>query len=187
MAGCLKGSGWLTSLEFVNNKWGPEGLVKIKSVLSKEDLEEIFGRHILDVSWVNFSSYLHFIVAADKIFGRGDMEIVREAARYAAQVNLRGVYKIFLAVCTPSFFLNRVPRIWNTYYNVGILSVAESKKDKMIYHLAGWPDIPEYHEINHLSYLAEGARLAGAKNTKTFHNFCQRRGDTFCEYGIIWD
>jgi hypothetical protein len=185
--GKIKGNAFLTYIDYFKDKFGPDAINIIKATMSAEDSSQLFNKKILTVSWIEYSTHIRFLLAADKIFGSGDGQVILDGGRWCARKDFSGMYKIFIAVASPMFLLKKVPNMWRTFYNSGSMQ-AEALSDTHIQLvLTDFPNIPEKHELEQLYYFEEILLMAKAKKAKATHPKCMARGDEQCIFDIIWE
>lgn len=181
-----KGSGWLATYNYLLQRFGPDQLEKVKAALSEKDRQELFGRRHLYVTWFDFSSYMNFMLATDKLLGKGDLNIIREAGYACARDNFKGVYKFFISLTSPKFILNNANKVWKQYYDCGEVKV-EWPGDKRCYLKLTGADVPLHHEWDQIPTLEEVVRLSGGENVRIIHPRCMARKDSHCLFEITWE
>jgi hypothetical protein len=181
----VKGTGWLSNYDYVLKIAGPEGVKKIISSLSPED-RNIFSKPILPILWLDFGAFMRFMLAADRIFGKGDYKVIEAASIHAAQKDLRGIYKMFISFTSPQFIIKNAATLWRTYYNRGVLSAEWSTDTSGRLTLENFPDMPLHHEHNHMPYMEECFRMSGGKDIVGSHPQCLARGDKACVFEFSW-
>lgn len=129
--GNIKGTGWKGVYEYLLKVGGPEGIDKVKAALSKED-QEIFTKPILPISWIDFGAYMRFLLTADRVLGKGDMQLIKDANIYNANNDLKGIYKMFISFISPQTILRNAGMVWSRYYDSGKLTVEWEGKQPCI-------------------------------------------------------
>jgi len=181
----VKGTGPLAVYEFLKRRFGDPCLLKIREALSPED-QKVFDKPVLPVTWVDFGFYMRMIVAADKLWGKGDMKIVEEAARYNMNKNFRGVYKILVSFVNPTFVIQRAHLVWRQWFDSGEMKVEVPEPCRARAALTGFTDMPLNHEFNLTPSIDEIMKISGAKNTQTAHVECVLKGAPACVWEIKW-
>lgn len=182
----VKGTGPLAVYEFLKQRFGDQGLVKLRDALSPED-QKTFDKPILPVTWVDFGFYMRMIVAADKTLGRGDMKLVEEAARYNMNKNFRGVYKMLVSFVSPTFVIKRANIAWRQWFDAGHLNAEMPGLRHARLTLEGFADMPPNHEYNLNPSFDEVMRISGGKNTQTLHPQCVLKGAPACVWEVRWE
>lgn len=186
LIGCTKGVAWQNMTTYVRDFFPPGSLEKVRAAITPEDDQILFGKPILQVSWVDFRAYMRFFFKLDQILGAGDKKLVWDISIWAAQRNLHGVYKVFLSILSPDVVLKKAGMIWNQYYNRGRLESLWTRDHGTALKLTDFPDIPPGHEWTQLPFMEEALRLSGAKNVKGKHPQCIARGDDHCAFEFTW-
>jgi len=183
--GNLKGAGWKATCEYLIKVGGSDALDRVKAALTPED-RAIFSKPILPITWLDYSAFMRFMLLADKVLGKGDMQIVKDASVYSAQQDLRGIYKIFISFTSPEFIIKNVGVMWRQYYDSGSITVEGKQEKSGALKLVNFPDIPLHHDADQLPYMEECLRLSGAKNVRGSHPKCIARGDDCCIFRFSW-
>jgi len=89
MGGNVKGSGWLSCREYFEKTIGVEGIQKVIQALEPAD-QQAFAKTILPGSWTSYDAFIHFLLKADSLFGKGDNKMIAAANIYSARKILRG-------------------------------------------------------------------------------------------------
>ncbi len=102
----VKGSAFDARFRWVQEHHGPAGLDKVLRALPSED-RALHEAVILPSSWYPFGAFVRVNEAIDRAFGTGDLALVPQVARWAADSNLPTLYKFFYQLGTVSFILGR--------------------------------------------------------------------------------
>lgn len=183
----IKGTGFLGFQSLLLKKFGAAAEEKVKAQLSEEDRTLLFGKKILPIGWVDYGAYTRYMIAADRLFGKGDKELIVTMNREIANTDTRGLYRIFFMVLTTKAIFTKAGQLWRLYYDKGSLTVTSEKSNQCEFNIVGIPDIPHHHEYANYGYFGELGRLTGAKNIKIMHPKCQARGDEVCRFNFYWD
>ncbi len=184
--GNVKGSAVRSFVEYLKSRGGEAGWRRALATLTPEESVEL-SRPILPVHWYDYGSVIRLLLAADKLFGRGDRQLLREAGIYNAHQDLRGIYRMFISYTSPQYVINNSGRVWKQYYDRGQLAVAWQNNKGGALKMTGFPDIPLHHDAQQLGYMEEAFRISGGKNIRGHHPRCIARGDDHCLYEFTWD
>ncbi len=139
---------WFASLPDSSRKFFEESILSTEwyplqesVVVPMENLAKILSKDVNKVSW--------------------DMGI------YSSQVALKGVYKIFVRIASPSFIIGRAANMLESYYRPGSISLAEREKGKIVLEFSDFlkADHLIMHRIAGWSYNTFA--VVKAKNIKT--------------------
>jgi predicted hydrocarbon binding protein len=107
------------------------------------------------------------------------------AGRAAAQDAVRGIYRFFAPVLTPSALLGKASQMWKALYNQGNMVVERQTPGSVHLRVADFPS--ELAGCSRLTGWIEGmAELTGAKDLQIAHTRCYVRGDPECEWDVTW-
>jgi hypothetical protein len=101
---------------------------RVKEAMQPEHRAVLDGR-VLPHAWVPFDVLVDLCVTIDKVFGKGDLSLVKDMGRFAARANLPTLYRIFYVLGSPEFILGRAPRLWDVHYDSGRLETSFSIKE----------------------------------------------------------
>jgi hypothetical protein len=184
--GNVKGTGPLAVYKFIKQRFGDQGLARLREVLNPDD-QKIFDKPILPITWVDFGYYMRMIVTADKTLGKGDLKLVEEAARYNMNENFRGMYKILVSFASPAFVIKRANIAWRQWFDSGQMKVDILGPGHARGTMSDFADMPPNHEFNLTPSIDEIIRISGGKNTQTTHSQCVLKGAPACVWDIRWE
>lgn len=182
----IKGTAWIGMNEYFQKLGGPEGIRKVMDSLSEAD-RAVLSKPILPVTWVDYQAYMNYVLAADRILGKGDFETAKAAALHNARKGLNGPYKIFISIATPKFVVGGVLRFWRQYFDRGTMQAHWQGERNGRLEITDFPDIPLHHEICNTPHMEEALRICGCKNVRFVHTRCIARGDASCIFEASWE
>jgi hypothetical protein len=184
--GNVRGTGWKNNEKFILEQYSRVGYERIVAALGEKD-QEIFLHNAGHLKWLDCGAFMRFMLAADKVVGQGDMEVVKAASIYCARKDLGGLYKVFIAMTSPRVILRNATQLWGKYYDCGEMTMVYEKEKSAGLKLTNFPDVPLYHEFNLIPYMLEAGRFAGAVNPQGTHSKCMARGDDHCLFEFTWE
>jgi hypothetical protein len=87
---------------------------RLPADLAKTARAELFVTH----AWYPLSDYAQLLRAMMEA-NRGGIELICALSREATLQDFRGIYRILVAIVSPSFLMKRVPMLFNRYYDTG--------------------------------------------------------------------
>jgi hypothetical protein len=183
----IKGTGWIAMKKYFDETYGRKDLMKLKAALDEETRALFEKENVLPMTWMDYGAYMKILLTADKVLGRGDFEIVKQANYYGARQDIKGVYKIIVSLVSPKTAISAASKLIKQYYDKGTLFLENVTPKSVTIILEGVDDIPLYHDIENGSYGAEVLRMAGAKNVTVTHPQCMARGDSRCRFDVTWE
>jgi hypothetical protein len=184
MAHC-KGLAVTSRLRWVEEHHGIEGLEKVKAALTPEH-QALLAGHVLPHAWVPMALFTELNVAADRLFGAGDLKLCQTMGAWAAEATLPKVFKLFYRLGSPMFIFERAAKLWTAHYDTG--SLHPSRDEAGTVHLI-IKDVANPHRAHCLSVLgwaAKSIELSGSKVTLAEETRCRTRGDDCCEIQLAW-
>jgi hypothetical protein len=162
----VKGSALRGRLSWVKEMYGQTGLKDLTQDLSPA------GRNVArgDVdprAWYNFPIFIELCTAVDRRFGRGDLVLNVECARWGAHHSVPSLYQPFIRLGSVDWLLGRATKLWNEHFSAGQLVVRHQRDQS---HCEGeildFPQ-PSMALIYSVMGFAMGClELSGAKDVK---------------------
>lgn len=122
---------------------------------------------------------------AAKAKGEPLEEFASRAGRAAASDAVKGIYRFFALVLTPTALLGKAAAMWSTVYNRGQLQVVDQGDTSARLRLSDFPS--ETAGCSRISgWMSRMADMTGVKDVNVRHNQCSARGAKHCEWEINW-
>ena len=121
------------------------------------------------------------------LFYAGKEEGAFELGRYSAEQGLKGVYKLFVKLGSPSFIISRGSQILPTYYKGSALQIVEETKNSVVLHITCFPGINRITELRIAGWMERALSMSGGKNIKIDITRSLAKGDAVTEYKVHWD
>jgi hypothetical protein len=161
----FKGSILLSRFQFLDDRCTPEQKEELIKHLSSE-LRAKVQTGIIGSKWYPIEDYIDYLIVFKAVIGQGKNDIIVELGRYSAQKTLRGIYKLFVKIGSPEFYLKRISVIWKQIFDFGETKAVISKAKRCEVIVTGTGDIPD--EFTHALYgwMIGTLEISGAKNVK---------------------
>jgi len=173
-------------LRYVAAHATPQQLEEVKGRLDPAARTALYGGPLAAGALVDYGAVMQLLLAADKVVGKGDLDLLRQASRKNQEVNLNGVYKALLPFASPAFILEHASKLWQRYHDTGRLTAQKIAPGRVSIVLHDYPDIPLHHGPE-IEGAFEGLLiLAKAKLEKTVHTRCVNQGAPECEWEVAW-
>jgi len=114
----VKGSALSSRILWVELQHGAQGVARLVKQVSPELCGSIEGR-IDKAKWYPFEQFVELNVVIDRLFGAGDLALVRELGRSGADANLKTIYRLFYKLGSVHWILGRGVRLWSAHYDSG--------------------------------------------------------------------
>jgi hypothetical protein len=181
----VKGSAVLARLQFVNERFGHQAGAQLLEALPEADRRALQA-HILPHSWVPYDLFIDLSVAIDQLFGKGDLALCYEQGRYAAEVNLPTLYRIFYRLGTPLFIFRKAARVWEVHYDSGRLIPLQESPNTVRIRIVDFERPHRAHCLSVKGWAARSVEMSGAMIESMSEERCRLWGDGSCEMSLTW-
>jgi hypothetical protein len=135
--------------------------------------------------WYPFSAFVELNTALDRLFGQGDLSLCYEIGRYACDVNLKTLYKIFFRIGSVQFIVRRAAAAWRVNYDDGQMRVLAETNDWVHLRVTGVPAPHRAHCLSVKGWMVRAVELSGAQ-VIGLDERCRTLGDPECEFEFRW-
>lgn len=181
----VKGSAVTSRVRYVRERFGETAYRRLRDSLSPEHREILDGR-VLPHAWVPYELFIAFNVEADRMFGKGDLALCFEMAKYGAEVNLPTLYRIFYRLNTPQFIFRKAARLWEVHYDSGKLIPVDETEHSIGIRIEDFAEPHRAHCLSVLGWAVRSTELSGAMVKDYAEDRCRTRGDVACEMRLSW-
>jgi hypothetical protein len=182
----VKGSALASRVLWVQLGHGGAGVERLRSQVSPE-LRATIETGIDKATWYPFDQFIELIVAIDRLFGTGDLSLVRELARHGADANLRTIYRLFYKVGTTHWILGRAVRLWSAHYDSGYLQVLTRGPTTAVLRIRDFDTPHIVHCQSVMGWAERSIELSGGKHVRSSEPKCRTRGDELCQFEAVWE
>ena len=181
----VKGSAFASRMLWVRLHHGEDGVDKVLSELSAP-AREILGPMPTRARWYPFETFVELNLTLDRLFGTGDLSLVRELGKHGADVNLRTVYRLFYMVGTPKWIMDRATRLWDMHYDSGHLVATRGEGNVIDVEICDFETPHRTHCLSVFGWCERSLELSGAKEIFTEERGCRTKGDDACRLHLEW-
>jgi uncharacterized protein (TIGR02265 family) len=180
----VKGSPVRSLQKFIEKELTPDQRVSVLRALPAEFARRL-GSHILPTETIPVHLLNQLTEEAARARGEDTDAFARRAGREAAADAVRGIYRFFALVLTPSALLSRASQMWRALYNRGDLQVADQTDHGATIKLLDFPS--EMAGCSRTTgWIERMAELTGAKNVRIQQTQCYTKGAPHCEWSVTW-
>lgn len=113
----IRGSALIPRINYLKTTWSAAWPAIVEAVTpATRDMIEV---HPLATGWYPFEQFVDLMETADRIAGKGDLELVRVLGHHAATANLSTVLRIFVRLGSPEYILGKAAKVWSLYHDTG--------------------------------------------------------------------
>jgi hypothetical protein len=181
----VKGSAVTARLRYVRERHGEEAVQRLLDQLPAGTRATLEGR-VLPQAWVPYEVFVDVNVAVDRIFGKGDLSLCFELGRYAAEVNLPTLYRLFYRFGSPLYIFRRAAQLWSIHYDSGQLAAMEAGSNVARLEIIDFERPHRVHCLSVLGWASRSVELSGGVVLAAEEARCRTRGDETCEMVVAW-
>lgn len=182
----VKGSAIASRALWVRLHHGEEGFARLNAALTPATRATLV-EPINKAKWYPFAAFIELNEVIDRLFGKGDLQLVRALGRAGADANLTTVYRLFYMVGTPKWILDRAARLWDLHYDSGRLVPVRYPGNEIELRIVGFAEPHRVHCLSVWGWAERSIELSGGKNLLTLERSCRTRGDAECLFYAKWD
>jgi hypothetical protein len=182
----VKGSALTSRILWTQLEHGESGYKRLLAQVSPE-LRSTIEIGVNKAKWYPFEHFIELNLALDRLFGTGDMGLIRPLGRYGADANLKTIYRLFYKVGTVHWILGRAVRLWSAHYDSGFLEVATRGPKAAVLRIRGFATPHVAHCLAVQGWTERSIELSGGKQTRLTEVKCRTRDDDFCQMDAYWD
>lgn len=181
----VKGSAVTSRVRYVRDHFGEAAYRRLRDALSAPH-RELLDRGVLPHAWVPYDLFIGINVEADRMFGKGDLALCFEMAKFGAEVNLPTLYRIFYRLNSPKFVFTKATRLWEVHYDSGRLVSLEDGPTSVRLRIEDFAEPHPAHCLSVRGWAVRSVEMSGAVLTGHAEELCRTRGDAACEMRIVW-
>ena len=182
----IKGTAVIAIRDFVKEKY-PGDFKKWFDTLPG-DSKVIYDGAIDSTEWypVEHAVTTPTAIIAEMFFDNDIKAGAWESGRYSAETALKGIYKIFVKVSSPSYLIARASRVFATYYRPCEMNTVKSEGNNLVLHISGMENPEELVEYRIGGWIEKALEISGSKDIKVVITKSMAHGDALTEFTISW-
>ncbi len=165
---------------------GAAGIERLVPECSPE-LRASISKGFEKARWYPFEQFIELNVAIDRVFGAGDLALVKVLGCHGADANLTTIYRLFYKVGTAQWILGRAVRLWSAHYDSGYLEITTRGPRTAVLRIRGFDTPHQVHCLAVTGWCGRSIELSGGKHVKITEPHCRTRGDDLCQIEAVWD
>lgn len=181
----VKGSAIQSRVLWVELNHGEEGRRRLFAALRPETRKAL-EPPILKSKWYPFFVFVDLNETIDRLFGAGDLSMVRTLARFGADANLTTIYRLFYMVGTVKWIIDRAARLWDLHYDSGKLLVIRQPGNDVEMRIVKFETPHRVHCLSVMGWAERSVELSGGKDVRLVETACRARGDGDCSFRVTW-
>jgi hypothetical protein len=181
----VKGSAMAARILWVELEYGAAGVARLVSHCHP-DLRANIERGLVKSCWYPLAQFIELNEQVDRVFGRGDLALVKQMGRFSADANLTTIYRLFFKVGSVQWILGRAVRLWSAHYDAGDFEVMTRGQRGAVLRMRGFPTPHRVHCLAVAGFMERSLELSGGKRPSLEEAKCRLRGDAFCQFDAGW-
>jgi hypothetical protein len=181
----VKGTAVESITKFVKANFGDKYDNWVNSLSA--DSQQIIKETILPNGWYPID--LAMVEPTQKLcemFYSNDLKGAWESGRYAADIALKGAYKLFVRVGNPKFIITRAGGIISSFYRPGDVKIIELKQNAVAIYLSNFSEIHKVVENRIAGWIERALEINGCKNIQMKINQSVTKENDVCEIIAMW-
>lgn len=183
----VKGTALVPVPVFIKSTFGEPRFNEWLNTLSPK-AREVYSAPILSSSW--FSLKEIFSEPTKQIcdmFYHGQLLGASECGKFSADFALKGIYRIFVQLGSPEFFLDRAAIMLPTYYKPSKMQLIEKSKNSGTVRIVEFPEIDPYVEARIMGWINRALEISGCKNLLVRTTASHTKGQPYTEITATWN
>jgi hypothetical protein len=181
----VKGSAIGSRVLWVDLNHGEKGIERLKEAV-KPETRAALEAPILKARWYPFDVFVDLNESIDRVFGKGDLSIVRTLARFGADANLTTIYRLFYMVGTVKWIIDRAARLWDLHYDSGKLLVVRHPGNEVEMRIVRFEVPHRVHCLSVQGWAERSIELSGGRDVRLVEQACRARGEDDCSFRVTW-
>ena len=181
----VKGSALSSRVLWVQLGHGDAGMQRLLSQCTP-DLKSSIEMGINKAKWYPFDQFVELNTLIDRLFGNGDMGLIKDLGRFGADANLTTIYRLFYKVGTAHWILGRAVRLWSAHYDSGFLEVLTRGPRTAVLRIRGFSSPHRAHCLSVTGWCERSIELSGGKVVSVSEPLCRTKGDELCQLEATW-
>jgi hypothetical protein len=181
----VKGSALTSRILWVSLNHGKTGVARLAAAAGAE-LAALIEDGVVRSTWYPFDLFVELNQQIDRLFGTGDLALVKELGRYGADANLTTIYRLFFKVGTVQWILARASRLWGLHYDAGRMIVRAPGGREVELELVDYDTPHRTHCLSVEGWIERSVELSGGKEVRLDELSCRARGDDRCRMRVRW-
>lgn len=181
----VKGSPVRSLQRFIESSLSPEERDAVYRNLPPEYATR-FRTPILATETIPVHMLNRFTEEAAKAKGVSVTEFAQSVGREGASDAVKGIYRFFALVLTPTALLAKASQMWSSLYNSGQMLIEDQTDHSATIRIVEFPS--ELAGCSRITgWIERMAEMTGAKNIVVQHPKCFTNGAPACEWTVTWE
>ena len=181
----VKGSAISSRALWVRLHHGDDGVQALSKAV-KADTRKALDGTIDKASWYPFDVFVDLNESIDRVFGKGDLGLVKTLGRFGAEANLKTIYRLFYMVGTVKWVMDRAARLWDLHYDSGRFLIVRKPGNEIEARIVKFATPHRTHCLSVAGWAERSVELSGGKDVRLSETGCRAKGDDDCAFEVTW-
>lgn len=181
----VKGTTILPRLKYLDEHADADAREAVLERLGERSREQVKDG-IMAGSWYPLGLFAELNRAIDRELGEGDLALVREMGRYAAEQVLTRVYPGFYRKGRPEFLFEKAKAVWGQFYSSGRLEIVKVGAGEYRFHVLDFAEPCKEHCLSVEGWVEGNLSFSGATDLEIREIACRLDGAPRCEFLARW-
>jgi hypothetical protein len=170
--------------DYVEARYGLEGWASVAAELSKGSRDAIEA--IVAIGWYPAQLHVDVLHAMQAALSVHDREVVRHAARHAAEYDVTRIHRVLFRMLNPGLIFEKAGEIWSRFYDNGRWTFQRPTSTSVIAKLFDFGITDPLYCVNLTGYFERMFELTGASDVRIRHSECAALGAPYCRFDGTW-
>ena len=182
--GRIKASSHQSTTLYLERVHGEEAVERCYAAVDPKEAELL--RNLRAKDWCPLPAFCHYLLAADELYGQGDLALCRDMGQASAKWQIPGLVRVAMRLFSPLQMINHIPDLWGKLMDKGRIEVAQTSET------SGFIRVHEFHPFHRamcerlVGFITAGLELTGGRNPSVAHPRCVTADNLVCEYACSW-
>jgi hypothetical protein len=181
----VKGSAFHVRIAWLRLAQGGAVVDRIQAEVG-DDVARLIEQGAARADWYPLAWFIELNQAIDRVVGRGDLTMVKELGRHAAEAQLTTIYRLFIKLGTITWILARAARLWNLHFDSGRLLLREFPDGQLEVEILDFAAPHRVHCLAVQGWVERAIELSGARDVELTEVDCRALGHDRCRFRLRW-
>lgn len=171
---------------FVRERFGDEATQRYHEHASPELRQLLSSKDSPPGGWVPFALFVEANLLIDRLWGRGDGELIWQSGRFAASHNVGAWKGLIIRHVTPGMLVSLVGSLWGKHYDGGRLVSRAAGSTALMVSILDFPEPHTAHCKAVGGWMLGSLEMGPRKQPEVVELSCRSQGAGLCEFRLSW-
>ncbi|MEZ4219591.1 MAG: hypothetical protein R3B13_01600 [Polyangiaceae bacterium] len=183
----IRGMAFLGAVRYIKQTGGEELLARVVDDAGPV-VAKTFAKRINGLGLQPYRAFTDFLVAMDRVLGRGDLDYCRQFGGVAARHDLETVFKVYTVRPSPEKMIEACTAIWGMYVDGGgHMEAVDTSPQRTVLRIHEFPEMAPAHCRMMEGWMIAAMDVVGVDVLPgACESECMSRGGRFHEFVCEW-